>query len=99
MSSGNGVVVLVGRIEASREFEASDGSPTVATHVKLPSESQFDSPSNCEIFSRRKLGKVGETVSVECRIGGRVKAFTYLDSETGKRKTGQEFKHWLRAVE
>lgn len=75
--------LVIGRVEASRPYKGQ-----TYTRIRCPSADEYELPAVVEVRSARKLGNKGDTVRVECRVGGFTRrAFDVKDNETGELRT------------
>ena|SRR5690606_32441545 len=86
-------VRIAGKIQNVRRH---DGN--IYTQIIAPAKDEYSRPSTYELRSKERLGEKDDVVNVDCEVSGTSRPFTYMDKESGERKTGFDNKVFLEVI-
>lgn len=90
----NNVIELTGQLREVRKY-----NDWFYSRVILPSGSPYEAPSVVEVRSKKRIGSAGDEVTLEAKLGGYIKRFSYVDKETGEPQNRSTCTMYLDLVE
>jgi hypothetical protein len=85
---------LVGKIYARNRK-----GNTHYTQIISPAKDEYSMPSKFGLRSKTPLGEIGDTVNLMVHISGSSREFSFVDKDTGDRKTGHDNSVYLDVAE